>query len=115
MRPMSLAPLGFAGLMAALGIVAVVSPSPASAAAAQLSDGQYVATARCAGLATGLGSDASSFEKVLRDQEVGRMPMVMDQASETRDNAAREAKRAGPDTRARFTAERDGACHAIAG
>ena len=113
MRPSTFAPLALASLMALLGVAAVAAP--ATAATVQLSDDQYLAAARCAGLAKGLGGDAAVYDKLLRDQEVGRVGFIADQATDSRENAAREARGAGPDTKARFNAELSGVCHAIAG
>lgn len=114
MRPTTLAPLALAAMMVAVGVMAVVTPASA-AGTAYLSDAQYLAAARCAGLAQGLGADSAPYAKVLDNQDSGREGIVTDRAATTREEAAREARHAGPDARGHLAAELDGVCHAIAG
>ena len=99
-------------MVVAAGVAAV---TPASASETRhMSDSAYLAAARCAGIAQGLGSDASAFDKVVDEQSTGRETFVADRAASTREDAARQARRAGADTKAHLTAERDGACQAYA-
>lgn len=113
MQVSSLSSLALAGLLVVAAGVAAVTPASATESR-QLSDSAYLAAARCAGLAAGLGSDAAAFNKVVDDQSSGREPFVAERAATTRDDAARQAKHAGPDMKAHLTAERDGACQAYA-
>jgi hypothetical protein len=108
MRPSDVSSLGLAAVMAIAAATAVVSP--ASALTHRLSDTAFLATARCAGLAEGLGSDPKAFDKVVDDQIAGRESFIADRASETRQDAARQARHAGADVKARLSAERDGVC-----
>ncbi len=77
-----------------------------------MTDSTYLAIARCAGVSEGLGADASGFNKVLSDQDVGRQSMVLDRAKQVRDQTASNARRAGADTKSHLHAELDGACKA---
>lgn len=114
MRLTTFAPLGFAGLVLTAGLLAAVSPASA-AGNSYMSDSQYLAAARCAGIAQGLGADASAYDKVLDDQSGGRETFVTARAGSSREDAAREARHAGPDTKAHLSAELGGVCHAISG
>lgn len=114
MRPTTVAPLALAAMMVAVGVMAVVTPASA-AGAAYLSDTEYLAAARCAGIAQGLGADASPYAKVLDDQDAGRQGFVASLAASRREDATREARNAGPDSRGHLAAELGGVCHAIAG
>jgi hypothetical protein len=111
-----LAPLAFAGLMAVAGVAAAVSPaSAAPAARSHLSDGAYLAAARCSGIAQGLGADASDLNKLLDDQDSGREASINDRAAAAREEAARVARRAGPEMKAHLTGEWEGVCKTFVG
>lgn len=114
MRLSALSPLVFAVAMATAGVAAVVDSAHAAPASQRMTDTAYLALARCAGIADGAGSDASAFDKALRDNEDGREPFVADRAAVQRSDAAREARHAGPDTKAHLTAELNGVCKTLA-
>jgi len=78
-----------------------------------LNDSAYLNLARCAGISEGLGGDASGFDKLLSAEDGGREAYILDRAVARRIEAAREARHAGPDTKAHLTAERDGVCKAL--
>lgn len=82
---------------------------------AHLSDVQFIEANRCVGLMSSkaLGSpDVSTMRQLVKDQVGGRMDFIYDKADEARDDAQRQADRAGPDN-ARLVAERDGVCHTL--
>ena len=91
----------------------------ATAAAAQpghLSDVAYMQAARCAGLASSskLGSaDAAALASLVRSQAWGRDPYVLDKADDMQSQAKREADRADEYSKARLSAELNGACAAL--
>jgi hypothetical protein len=93
----------------------LASATGAFAGPTQLSDSQYLAMARCDGLASSpaLGKDnASAIDAVFKAQGEHRLPEVTDQADEARSDAIREAGHAGPQGKAALVAERDGVCQA---
>lgn len=114
MRPSDILPIAFAGVMALAVCTAVASPALA-AGAAPLSDSQYLALARCAGTAQGLGADAAAYGKKYDAEAAGRDVSITTQANDARDDARRAARNAGPDTKARLTREQDSVCKAYLG
>lgn len=105
------ASITFAAAIAVAGVAAVVSPASA-ADRTDMTDSTYLAIAHCAGVSDGLGSDASGFDKILSDQDVGRQSVVLDRAKQVRDQTASNTRRAGADTKGHLKAELDGACKA---
>lgn len=87
------------------------------AAPTHMSDAQYIAVARCDGLADSkalAGGDAASMDAVVKAEGHNRSPDVTDRADQARSDALREANHAGPQGKAGLVAERDGACQAWA-
>ena len=97
-------------IFAALAAASFAAATAASAAPQEMTDTTYVAVARCAGLAEGLGSDAKPFKTVLDVQSVTRMPEVQAMADDARANGKRIAARAGQDGRGPYERELAGAC-----
>ena len=64
----------------------------AQAQSARISDTDYIALARCAGLAEGSGADASTLDQTLRAQRRGRADHVRDQATNARQSAMAQAR-----------------------
>lgn len=99
-------------------IASLTASTAAIAAPGRLTDGQYLAAARCRALiaspALGKG-DTTAIDAMLRSQAAGRMGVVVDRANEVQLDAARSAGHAGPGGKAELMAERDGACRAYAG
>ncbi len=77
-------------LIAAVAVSALAGA--ANAQSARISDSQYVALARCAGLAEGAGVDASDMDDALRAQRRGRADHVRQQATSARQSAIVEAR-----------------------
>lgn len=77
-------------LIAAAAVAAFAGS--AQAQSARISDADYVALARCAGLAEGSGADASTLEQTLRVQRRGRADHIRDQATGARQSAIAEAR-----------------------
>ncbi len=93
------------------------STSVFASAPARISDAQYLAVARCDGLADSkaLGaSDAAAMDSVYKDQGKGRAPAIAERADDERSAAIRQADHSGPTVRAGLVSERDGACQALA-
>ena len=98
-------------------IAATLPASLVFAAPSHLTDTQYLAVARCDGLASSkaLGaSDAASLDAVFKSEGRGRVSEVTDRADEARSNAIREAGHAGATGKLGLIAERDGACQVLA-
>ncbi len=105
------ASITFAAAITVAGVAGMVSPASA-ADRTEMNDSTYIAIAHCAGVSEGLGADASGFDKVLSDQDVGRQSVVLERAKQVRDQTASNARRAGADTKGHLQAELDGACRA---
>jgi hypothetical protein len=102
-------------------LFAVVAPlalsSAAFAAPAHMTDAQYIAAGRCAGLmsSAALGrQDTRSIEARLKSEGVSRSVDVLDRADEARESAMRSASHAGAYGKQGLIAERDSACAAFA-
>jgi hypothetical protein len=98
-------PLSIAAAIAAVSIGAA-----ASAATPSLNDSTYIAVARCAGLAEGIGANATPFNTVLDAQSGTRLGEVIDRADEAKTDAKRNAGHAGPDGKAGYARDVDGVC-----
>jgi hypothetical protein len=86
------------------------------AAPQRLTDVQYIAANRCLGLmeSKALGpTDDYAMKQLIKTQGVGRVSAVWDMADQAHDNALSAANRADDYSKARLTAERDGACEAL--
>ena len=79
-------------LIVPTALIAATLAGAAQAQTARLSDTDYVATARCAGLADGTGADAARFEQTLREQRRGRADHIRSAASSARREAASWAR-----------------------
>lgn len=77
-------------LIAAAAIAALAGT--AQAQSSRISDTDYIALARCAGLAEGAGVDASTLDQSLRSQRRGRADHVRDQATNARQSAIAQAR-----------------------
>jgi hypothetical protein len=93
--------------------LAAAATSVTVAAPVRLSDAQFIAASRCAGLLTSkaLGtSDGGALTKFVKEQSWGRSGYIYDQADQARDQAQIDAGRSGAEEHARLIAERDGVC-----
>ena len=98
-----------------LSIVAAQSLSAGAVSAAErLSDAQFVALGRCAGIAVGLNQNADDWDTVFRDTGRGRSTMARSRASERYDAARRSVRRADEHGRNRLAEELSGQCAALA-
>ncbi len=104
-------------LIAVVFAAATLPSAGAFAAASSMTDAQYLALARCDGLASSkaLGvADVSTLAGMFKAQGAGRTPAVSDRADEARSDAVRQAGHAGATGKLGLIAERDGACQAWA-
>ena len=79
-------------LIVPTALVAAALAGAAQAQTVRLSDTDYIATARCAGLADGTGADTARFDQTLREQRRGRADHIRDAASSARREAAAWAR-----------------------
>src|SRR5579875_1778655 len=93
-----------------LAAAAALAATAAAAAPREMNDATYIAVARCAGMAEGLGSDAKPFTSVLDQQSGSRMNDVLDRADQVRADSKRSAAHAGTDTKADYTQQLGTAC-----
>ena len=97
-----------------LSIVAALGLSAGAVSASErMTDAQYVALGRCAGIAEGLDQDADTWGAVFRDAERGRSTLARSRASERHDAAQRSARRADEHGRNRLAEELGGPCAAL--
>ena len=90
-----------------LGSVAAGS----AAAAAEITDIDYLRANRCKGLAVGSGiADSPALDAYLKEARRGRFPAALARADQEFDRAKRDARRSGG--KERFAAELNGACAA---
>ena len=94
-------------LLVLAAAAAVALAGAAQAQTARLSDNQYVALARCAGLAEGSSVEAPTLQTKLRAERRGRANHIRDQAVSARQSAMAEIRAASGDEAARLAAERD--------
>jgi len=103
---------------AALIAATCAAGAPALAAPSQLNDVQFVEANRCLGLMSsksiGAADAAATLAKFLKSQNGSRVGFIYDRADQARDDARREADRAGPEN-TRLIAERDGVCRSFTG
>lgn len=81
-----------------VALAALASAGVASAQDARLGDRQFIAAARCAGLAEAAG-DGASFSDLLKAQRRGREASVRDEAGVAKNRAKSEWQRADADQR----------------
>jgi hypothetical protein len=89
----------------------LTSAGLAFAQPARLTDGQYLAAARCAGLADGAGS--SDYDAFMREQSKRRQTAVLERADKIRDKAAHSARIANDNQKGVFAAELAGQCRTL--
>lgn len=90
----------------------------ALAAPARLTDVQFMQLARCRALVASSqlgGGDVAAFDAAFKAQRGSRDNFIYERADQLADDAARDARRAGPDKRNHLIAERDGVCQALIG
>ncbi len=100
----------------AASALSLAATAVAAAPADHMTDAQYVAAARCQGLASArrLGPvDTHAFDALMRRQESGRSHIANQFADAAREDAARQASTAGAYSRSQLEAERDGTCQAM--
>ena len=97
-------------ILTTLAVAGFAAVTAASAAPQDMNDTTYIAVARCAGVAEGLGSDAKPFTSVLDAQSVTRMPDVQAMADDARAQGKRAAVHAGQDGRGVYERELSGTC-----
>lgn len=99
-------------------IASLVASTATVAAPAHLTDGQYLAAARCRALiaspALGKG-DTSAMDALLKSEAPGRVSLITDRAEEVQRDTRRAVGHADAYAKAKLIAERDGACRAFAG
>jgi hypothetical protein len=100
----------YKSLMTAAAATFVVAATASAAPRDAMNDSTYLAVAKCAGLAEGVGQDASVFNKVLDAQSGGRISDVIDRADQARRDAKREAAHAGEDGKGFYERQITGAC-----
>lgn len=93
-------------LVASLALASAALAGAANAQSARLSDGQFVALSRCAGLHEGAGLDAQQINQELRAARRGRADHVREQATVAKAQAQAEAARAAGADAERLAAER---------
>jgi len=102
--------------IALAGLLVAGSVTPVFAGqSTHLSDGEYLAAARCAGIAEGLGADTKAYERVLDVESANRPNFVMDAADNARSDGARLARRSDAKAKTEVAVEHDGVCKAYAG
>ncbi len=101
--------------LAALTVLASAGAAVAAPAGTRLSDSQFMAAYRCAGLTQALGGDSSAIEAMLKAQRAGRASHVADQAKDQKKQAERDVRRADAAAKQQLSAERDSACLAYSG
>jgi hypothetical protein len=102
-------------ITAAVIALACAAATTASAGSNRLSDIDYLQAARCSGLAASQSMDPSAYDNVLKAQRVGRAGYIQDKADATRNDAKRQAARAGAERKPMLLAELDGACRRFGG
>lgn len=96
--------------IAGLGALAL----PVAAQNLHVNDAAYIGIARCQGLidsnALAPKVDPTGINRFMDLESAGRPDLVLDEATDARNRAGRDASTAGPDEKARLVAERDGPC-----
>jgi len=99
-------------LSIALATVATLVSAGVAFADTRISDSQYLAAARCTGLAQGAGESAEAFESFYKAQSKRRPTFISEQAEKARDKARHSAKIANDTQRGVYAQELAGACAA---
>jgi hypothetical protein len=94
--------------LSALGLAS--GAAVAQAAAASMSDMDYLKASRCRGIAAGVGADAHGLDARLKTEGRSRSPTVYDRGQQEFERARRQAR---GDGKARLEAELNGPCAAI--
>jgi hypothetical protein len=96
----------------AIALAAATVFAAGSAAAASVSDVDYLKANRCKGLAAGMGSDTASLDAFIKAESRARHPMILQRG----DDEFAKAKRATgkSESRERLSAELSGPCMAYA-
>jgi len=101
--------------IAIVSIATLASAGLASAQDNRITDSQYLAAARCVGIAQGVGDGASDFENFYKAQGKRRPAFIAEQAEKARDQAKRSVKLANDTQRGVLSSELTGACAAYKG
>lgn len=96
--------------LAIAAAVSLASAGLAFAASDRVTDSQYLAAARCSGLAEGSGQSSDAFDAFLKSQAKGRSGAIADRADVARDKARHAARIANETQKATFAQELRGAC-----
>ncbi|MFI4974879.1 MAG: hypothetical protein ACHP84_10105 [Caulobacterales bacterium] len=97
-------------------VLSATAAGVAFAAPSRLTDVEFLQANRCLGLMSSksLGeADVAAVKALVGDQSRGRIGYILDRGDQMREDAARQAGRAGPDLRAHLIAERDGVCRTL--
>ena len=97
-------------IIAAVAATFALAEAASAAPRDAMNDSTYLAVAKCAGLAEGIGQDASGFNKVLDAQSDVRNADVMARADEAKRDAKRDASFAGQDGKGFYERQINGAC-----
>lgn len=93
-------------MIASLALASAALAGAAHAQSARITDSEYLALARCAGLYEGAGLDAQQINQELRAARRGRADHIRDQATSAKAQAEAEAARASGADAERLAAER---------
>ena len=97
-------------------IASLAASTAAIAAPARMTDTQYLELSRCSALMASTqlgGGDASAADAAFKAQRMARDPYIYDRADQLHDEAARAARHADTDHKAKLIAERDGVCQSL--
>lgn len=99
-------------------IISVIAGSIVSVGAAsaddRISDAQYIALSRCAGLAQALDQGGDAWAERLRETRTGRSMLVQERAREQENQARRSVRRADDRRKAELAEELHGRCVRLA-
>ena len=101
-------------LTLAIAAAATLTSAGFASAADKISDSQFLAAARCTGLAEGSGQSAESFQTYLKAQSKGRTGNIYDRADKLRAQARHSAKIADETQKGVYERELSGVCAAYA-
>lgn len=103
-------------LTIAIAAAATLISAGAASADTRVSDSQFLAVARCTGLAQGSGGDtAAGYESFYKEQGKRRSSFIYEQAEKARAKARHSAKIANDSQRNVFAEELAGTCRALKG
>lgn len=101
-------------LTLAVAAAATLASAGFANAADKITDSQFLAAARCTGLAEGSGQSAEGFQTYLKAQSKGRTGNIYDRADKLRAQARHSAKIADATQKGVYAQELSGACAAYA-